>query len=99
MEVEMTLKEVLPVREFTTEKGTFKVQPIIIGTEEKKMRYDGTSYTVKNEILCDVTGKYAEGFNVEAGRVIKTNLSFSLRRMPDGRVFQSINAGYISIVK
>lgn len=94
MEILGTIKDVLPLIEGNNERGDYHIQPIIINVQETITKADGSIMTYDNDIIVEIVGESAKGFNLPVGTRVRVNLRFSVRDY-NGRKFQKITSRII----
>ena len=97
MEIQGKIKEIFPKIEGTTERGSYCIQPLLIEVTESYTRPDGSVNTFVNEIIVELGGENAQGFNLAVDTMVKLSLRFYVREY-QGKKFQKITSRYIYVV-
>ena len=98
MERIVTIERVLTKRSFTTDKGTFTSQPLVLKEVEERQLLNGQILRLEHIYIAELVGQKADEFNLGAGVTVKVGLTFSARNSqarPD-QYFQSVRITYIS---
>ncbi len=98
MERIVTIERVLTKRTFTTDKGTFTSQPLLLKEVEERQLLNGQTLSIEHTYIAELGGQRAVDFNLSPGTVVKVGLNFTARNSqqhPD-QYFQSIRITYIS---
>lgn len=98
MERIVTIERVLTKRSFTTDKGTFTTQPLLLKEVEERQLLNGQIVKTEHTYIAELVGQKADEFNLGVGVPIKVGLTFSARNSqakPD-QYFQSVRITYIS---
>ena len=99
MEVEATIKRVLTKRTFTTDKGQFTAQPLVLEAIEERPLNNGSMLKLEHTFIADMTGKNAEEFNLAAGTPVVVGLLFTARpgKSDNDKYFQSVHITYLRV--
>ncbi len=99
MEVEATIKRVLTKRTFTTDKGQFTAQPLVLEAVEEQQMNNGNTYKLEHSFIAEMTGQRAEEFNLSAGTNVLVNLHFTARegKSDNDKYFQSVRITYLRV--
>lgn len=98
MERIVTIERVLTKRSYTTDKGTFTSQPLLLKEVEERQLLNGQTFSIEHTYIAELGGQRAIDFNLSPGTMVKVGLSFTARNSqnnPD-QYFQSIRITYIS---
>ena len=99
MEVEATIKRVLTKRTFTTDKGQFTVQPLVLEAVETRQANNGSTYELEHTFFAEMTGQKAEEFNLGVGTNVVVGLLFTARegKSENDKYFQTIRITYLRV--
>ncbi len=99
MEVEATIKRVLTKRTFTTDKGQFTAQPLVLEAVEERQLNNGSIFTLEHSFIAEMTGKNAEEFNLGVGTPVVVGLRFkaSEGKSDSDKYFQSVHITYLRV--
>ena len=99
MEVEATIKRVLTKRTFTTDKGQFTAQPLVLEAVEEHQMNNGNIYKLEHSFIAEMTGQRAEEFNLSAGTNVIVNLHFKANegKSDNDKYFQTIRITYLRV--
>lgn len=99
MEVEATIKRVFTKRTFTTDKGQFTTQPLLLEAKEQRQMTNGSIFELNHSFIAELTGKNAGEFNLSANTNVVVGLHFIAREGKNGndKYFQSIRITYLRV--
>ena len=99
MEVEATIMRVLTMRTFTTDKGQFTAQPLVLEAVEERQLNNGSMFRLEHSFIAEMTGKNAEEFNLGVGTPVVVGLRFkaSEGKSDSDKYFQSVHITYLRV--
>ena len=99
MEIEATIKRVLTKRTFTTDKGQFTAQPLVLEAVEEKQLNNGSMFRLEHSFIAEMTGQKAEEFQLPAGTNVLVDLQFVARegKSDNDKYFQSVRITYLRV--
>jgi len=94
MKISATIKKVSPAVSGTSEKGEYKLVPIVIAWEEQFVRRDSTIYNLEHSLEVKVMGQYANNFSLPVGAKVNIDVRFHTREY-EGKTFNSVTSNFI----